>query len=212
MKQAALNRRSLIAGVTSALAALAVPRAASAMPAVSEVARDPALPALANARGDVTIVEIVDYQCGYCKLCYFEITKLVAEDSGIRLVLKDWPVFGPASEFAARALLAMNDDSASYAAAVDALMRNERRLSPRRVFSLLGEAGIDVAAVQSRMEARKPRIGAILARNAEHAAQFQLRGTPAVLVGGMLYRRAMPLDELRAAVEKVRREPADSNI
>jgi protein-disulfide isomerase len=170
------------------------------------------VPSLGNADGDVTIVEVVDYQCGYCKLCYFEIAKLVSEDAGIRVVLKDWPVFGPASEFAARAMLSIRDDALAYRAGADALMRNDGRLSPRRVTGLLDDAGVDVANLQARMNAQKAEIDAILLRNNAHAVDFGLRGTPAVLVGSRLFRRAMPLEDLRAAVAAARQPAADSNI
>lgn len=205
------TRRSLIAGAAGFAVAAAMPRLAFAMPAVAEISHDPALPALANADGDVTIVEVVDYQCGYCKLCYLEIVKLVEEDPGIRLVFKDWPVFGPASEFAARAVLSLNDDARTYHAAIDALMRNDGRLSEKRVLRLLEGAGVDASKLQAGMDARKPEIDAILARNAAHAQEFGLRGTPAVLVGSKLFRRAMPVEDLRNAVAEARREPADSD-
>jgi len=206
-----LNRRHLISGATGLLAAASLPRFAFALPSVDEVAHDPAIPALANPSGDVTIAEIVDYQCPYCKLCYIEIMKLVAEDPGIRLVMKDWPVFGLASEFAARALLASTDDP-NYGRAVDALMRNERKLTKRRAEDLLGEAGIDIATLDVHMETRKPDIDQLLARNASQAAEFRLTGTPALLVGGVLYRHGLPLTDLKQAVATARipRDPSDT--
>jgi protein-disulfide isomerase len=203
MIETSLNRRSLIAAATGTLAAAALPRWALAMPSVSEVAHDPAIPALANPEGDVTIVEVVDYQCPYCKLCYFEIMKLVAEDPGIRLVIKDWPIFGPASEFAARSLLASADDPA-YARSVDALMRNDRRLTKRRVESLIEEAGNDLSMLPYRMASLSPMIDLVLARNAAHASEFKLQGTPALLVGRTLYRHGLPLADLRRAVAEAR--------
>jgi protein-disulfide isomerase len=204
-----LNRRHLIAGAAGLLASASQPRLAFALPSVDEVAHDPAIPALANPEGDVTIAEIVDYQCPYCKLCYLEIMKLVAEDPGIRLVMKDWPVFGPASEFAARALLA-STDGPNYGRAVDALMRNERKLTKGRAQDLLEEAGIDMATLGDRMEARRPAIDQQLARNATQAAEFKLTGTPALLVGGVLYRHGLPLTELKKAVATARfpRDPS----
>lgn len=205
-----INRRHLISGATGLLAAASLPRLALALPSVEEVAHDPAIPALANPKGDVTIAEIVDYQCPYCKLCYLEIMKLVAEDPGIRLVMKDWPVFGPASEFAARAVLA-STDGPGYGRAVDRLMRNERKLTRGRAEGLLEEAGIDMATLGERMRARKPAIDQLLARNAAQAAEFGLTGTPALLVGGTLYRHGLPLAELRKAVAAARASAGSSD-
>lgn len=202
-----INRRLFVAGAGGAAALAMLSHPAFALPSAAEVAQD--IPALANPEGDVTIIEIVDYQCPYCKLCYLEIMKLVAEDPGIRLVMKDWPVFGPASEFAARALLASADDPA-YPVAVDRLMRNERKLTKRRAERVLQEAGIDLAGLADRMRARQPEIGLILARSAAHAAEFKLRGTPALLVGSVLYRHGLPLNDLRDAVAKARSRPVVS--
>ena len=206
---AGLNRRLLIAGATGLFAAASLPRFATALPSVDEVAHDPAIPSLANPEGDVTIAEIVDYQCPYCKLCYIEIMKLVAEDPGIRLVMKDWPVFGPTSEFAARALLASTDDP-GYGRAVNALMRNERKLTKRRAEDLLEEAGIDMTTLGERMEARRPAIDQVLVRNAAQAAEFKLTGTPALLVGGVLYRHGLPFADLKKVVAEARfpRDPS----
>lgn len=201
-----LTRRSLVAGTAGMLVAASLPPTVHAMPAVDEVA-DGSVPALGNAGGDVTIVEVVDYQCGYCKLCYAEIRRLMDEDPGVRLVVKDWPVFGPASEFAAQALLACRDEPSIYGAGVAALMANERRLSERLVASLLADAGADAASLADRMATQKSEIDAILMRNAAHAAQFGLKGTPAVLVGSRLFRRAMPIEDLRAAVAVARQTP-----
>ncbi len=206
MTATAINRRLLVAGATGFLASAALPRLAAALPSVDDVAHDPSIPALANPQGDVTLVEFVDYQCPYCKLCYLEIMKLVAEDSGIRLVMKDWPVFGPASVFSARALLASIDDP-NYAKAVDALMRNERKLTERRARGLLEEAGIGMAMLDERIAGRKPAIDQLLARNAAQASEFKLTGTPALLVGGVLYRHGLPLADLKNAVAAVRAAP-----
>jgi protein-disulfide isomerase len=60
------------------------------------VLRDPAIPDLGNAQGDVTIVEYFDYQCPYCKKTAPELAQVAKEDGKVRIVLKDWPIFGPA--------------------------------------------------------------------------------------------------------------------
>lgn len=208
-----INRRQWVAGAAGVLASALLPaRASSAaasntMPSVQEVAHDPAIPALGNPQGDLTIVEFVDYQCPYCKHCYFEIQELVSSDPGIRLVIKDWPIFGGASDFAARALLASSVEPA-YARAVDALMGNERKLTVQRVSDLLEGAGIDPSALAGRMRAGQEVVDGILARNAAHATTFGLQGTPAVMVGKMLYRRGLRLDELRTAAATARTQPA----
>src|SRR5579863_5486912 len=70
------------------------------------VLRDPEIPSLGNPDGDLTVVEYFDYQCPYCKKMAPELAQFVREDGHIRLVLKDWPVFGAMSTAAAEIALA----------------------------------------------------------------------------------------------------------
>ncbi|HKH32822.1 MAG TPA: thioredoxin domain-containing protein, partial [Beijerinckiaceae bacterium] len=59
-----------------------------------------------NARGDITVVEFFDYNCGYCKRALTDMQALLKGDPKIRMVLKDFPVLGPDSVEASRAALA----------------------------------------------------------------------------------------------------------
>ncbi len=64
---------------------------------VEDVLFDLDNPVLGNPDGDVTVVEFFDYQCLYCRANHTELIDVVAEDGNVRLVMKDWPIFGPAS-------------------------------------------------------------------------------------------------------------------
>ena len=70
------------------------------------VLRDPDVPATGNPEGDVNIVEWFDYNCPYCRKIAPEIRQLVQHDGKVRMVLKDWPILGEVSKFAARMALA----------------------------------------------------------------------------------------------------------
>jgi len=194
-----IDRRLFLIGTATLLAP--VSGWAAAMPAVKDVAFDPAIPALGNPQGDVTIAEFVDYQCPVCKLVFIELQKLMAEDKGVRLVMKDWPIFGDVSRDAA--LMALSAGP-RYAEAVDALMANQRGLSPHRTDAILDSVGADAAAIRAGLSGRETALDALLDRTNGQASAFGLRGTPALVIGGNLYRRGMPVAELRQAVAKAR--------
>ncbi|MER9721889.1 MULTISPECIES: DsbA family protein [unclassified Mesorhizobium] len=196
-----IDRRLLLKGAASLAVLAPLPAWASTGPTVTEVAFDPAIPALGNPDGDVTIAEFVDYQCPICKLVFVELKKLMEADNGVRLVMKDWPIFGDVSRDAARVTLLSGEH---YAAAVDALMTNQRGLSERRTNDILSSVGVDVAMVRADLAIREPDIDAALVRTEAQATAFKLRGTPALVIGGNLYRRGMPVSELRQAVAKAR--------
>src|SRR5271170_361464 len=72
----------------------------------ASVLHDPDIPSLGNPNGDLTIVEFIDYQCPYCKKTVPQLAQLAKDDGNIRIVLKDWPIFGDVSVDAARLVLA----------------------------------------------------------------------------------------------------------
>jgi thiol-disulfide isomerase/thioredoxin len=95
------------------------------------VLRDPAIPDLGNSQGDVTIVEYFDYQCPYCKKTAPELAQVAKEDGKVRIVLKDWPIFGPASAYAAKMALASKFQD-KYEEAHDALIAAKTKLTEAR--------------------------------------------------------------------------------
>ena len=57
---------------------------------------------LGNKDGDVTFVEFFDYNCGYCKRALIDLVDIMKGDPKLRVVLKEFPVLGPASIEAAQ--------------------------------------------------------------------------------------------------------------
>ncbi len=94
------------------------------------VLRDPDVPSIGNPKGDITIVEYFDYQCPYCKKVAPELVKLAREDGKLRIVMKDWPIFGGASQYAARMVLAAKYQDKYHEA--HAALIGQRQGVPRR--------------------------------------------------------------------------------
>jgi protein-disulfide isomerase len=146
------------------------------------VLRDPEIPSLGNPKGDLTVVEFFDYQCPYCKKMAPELAQLVREDGNIRLVLKDWPIFGAISTAAAEIALATKYQS-KYAEAHDALIGAEAKLTKAGIAELLAKAGVDVDLAIKDLQAHQKTIDDLLARNEAQAEAFGFEGTPGFIVG-----------------------------
>jgi protein-disulfide isomerase len=146
------------------------------------VLRDPDIPSLGNPNGNLTVVEFFDYQCPYCKKLAPELAKLVQEDGNIRIVLKDWPIFGDVSVVAAKLALASKYQN-KYAEAHDALIGADTKLTETTINDLLAKAGVDVAAAASDLQAHEKSIDDLLARNSAQAEAFGFQGTPGFIVG-----------------------------
>ncbi len=169
----------------------------------ASVLRDPAAPVAGNAAAEFTIVEYFDYQCPYCKKIEPVLRQVVAEDGKIRLVRKDWPIFGDVSRYAARMALAARFQG-KYPQAHDALIGAATRLSEPIVRDLLQRAGIDLAKADADLAAHRQEIDALLARNDTQAKAFGFPGTPAFIIGTFRVPGVLTADQFRLAIKDAR--------
>ncbi len=182
------KRRALLACLCAVAVALGVLTAAAFAAGPNDilsrdaVLRDPEIPPLGNPNGDLTVVEFFDYQCPYCKKLAPEIAQLLKEDGNIRLVLKDWPIFGAVSTSAAQLALATKYQD-KYAQAHDALIGATEKLTDANIPDLLTKAGVDVDKAKQDLQAHQQTIDDLLTRNNDQAEAFGFQGTPGFIVG-----------------------------
>ena len=181
---------------------------AEAMAARAEIADDPIAPKLAPEGYDVTIISYSDYQCPFCRKIHPELERLAQEDGKVRIVYRDWPIFGPASEEAARMAIASQWQN-KHRQFNDALMRTDGKLSSEKIRAAANTAGIDFARLERDMETREDDIDGVLRRTAMQAAQMGLQGTPAMLVGPYMIPGAVDYAGLTRAVAEARRFNAE---
>ena len=157
-----------------------------------------------NPEGDVTVVEFIDYNCGYCKKAHADVRKLVETDAGLRYVVKEFPILGPTSVTAAKAALAARaqQDGKLYMAFNDALMGHRGALTDAQIWSIAEEVGLDVDALQA--EAESDEIKSQIERTYELAKKLQIQGTPTFVIGEELVRGYAPLDHMREVVAAAR--------
>ena len=171
---------------------------------VDDVLFDPDNPVLGNPDGDVTIVEYFDYQCPFCKRGHSMLSDVVAEDGAVRLVMKDWPIFGAPSVLASQLVLGAAS-LGNYQSAHSALMATEAKLTEDQIRLVLLDGGIDAAGALAAYRADRSKWDALLGRNSAQAAELRLGGTPAFIIGRTLYPGALDEARLRAAITEARR-------
>lgn len=152
-----------------------------------------ATPVLGNAQGDVVVVEFFDYRCGYCKRVAPAVNALVKNDPQVKVVLKELPILGAESVFAARAALAAHKQG-KYAAMHLGLLAADA-LDEKSVLAVAASAGLDVERLQR--DARDESISKQLAENQALADALAVNGTPAFIVGNRMLPGA--LDEVGLA-------------
>ena len=163
---------------------------------------DPADPVAGNPHGDVTVVEFYDPRCPYCRAMRPVVAGLLAADRGVRLVYKDIPVLGPDSTLDAQALLAAQRQG-GYLPLQEVEMAAVAHPTEEWLRQQAARLGLDGARLVRDMAdpAIKDRLGA----NVGLAQALGIDGTPTFVIGGQIIPGAVPLSELRQAVDAARR-------
>ena len=164
-----------------------------------DLLHDPNSPVLGNPRGAVAVVEFFDYRCPYCRIMEPRLRELVTQDKSVRLVLKDWPIFGGISVYAAQVAIAAGWQG-KYAPVHDALFTLPRTMDRDAVRNAAREAGVDLAQLDRDLSARGAEIDRILGKTDVEARMLQLQGTPGFVIGHSLVPGALSLDDLEHLV------------
>lgn len=202
-----INRRQMLAATAAGAATIAISGGesfAQRVPTVNDVLYDKEIPVLGNPKGDVTIVEYFDYQCPYCKKGHAELMRVVEKDGNVRLVLKDWIIFGDNSAYPARLVLAA-EKSGDYVKAMEAMMLTPGRLTKDQTDAALKKAGLDPKKLEAAYKADAARIDGILERNMEQGEAFNFGGTPSFVIGTKLYGGALKEQDLIEAIKDARK-------
>ena len=163
--------------------------------------QDPNAPVVGNPDGDVTVVEFFDYNCGYCRRTFEDVHKLISGDANVRLVLREWPILGEESVYAARAALASRAQG-KYEEFHNALMRYEGRANETSVGIIAVELGIDIEQLKRDMDA--PEVVAHIQTSMQLTQALNLNGTPAFIFGEQLVPGAIELEQMQALVAETR--------
>ena len=173
---------------------------------IAQLGEDPAARQIAPSSYDLTLVVFTDYQCPFCRQMHPRLTELAEEDGNVRIVFKDWAIFGEPSVEAARGALAAKYQGKDKAFD-DALMQIQGKLSSEKIRSAADAAGVDWQQLQSDMKTHGEEIDAVLARSDRQAGMLGIGGTPAMFIGPYFISGALPPDQLRQAVSIARQYP-----
>lgn len=202
-----------LAVLALALVLGAAPAAATKVPppaddAPDEVARlyfteDPDAPRYAPPGYDFTIVEYLDYQCPACREAHATLRQLMAEDKKVRIIFRDIPVFGPASEKAARIAIAAKYQN-KYLAVHQALLQASRPLDDKKIEAAVLKAGADWDRLQADLKRHSADIKDLIERNMVQAEMLRFNGTPGFIIGGTLGFGAVKIGPIKEVIAKTR--------
>ena len=157
-----------------------------------------------NPDGDITLVEFLDYRCGYCRRAHNDVAELLARDGNIRLIVKEFPILGEDSLLASRFAISTKQVAGdeAYQAIHDALMTINSDISERGLRRLARSLGIDAEPIIAGMESEEVT-NEIRATRAL-AQQMQITGTPTFVLQDEMIRGYVPVDQMLVMVAKKR--------
>lgn len=184
-------RAAEIAQTTEALAA-----------AQSQIYDDPANVVLGNPQGDVTLVELFDYNCTYCRSAMPDMATLLADDPNLRVILKEFPILSEDSDAAARVGVLVARAGADYWAFHERLFAGRGQVNLDAALKAAQELGLDPAGL--RLEIETPGVSDVIRRNHDLARALNISGTPTYIIGDEIIPGAIGLEGLRARIANMR--------
>lgn len=157
-----------------------------------------------NPDGDITLVEFLDYRCGYCRKAHTEVAKMLETDGNIRLIVKEFPILGEQSVLASRFAMAVKQIAGDeiYKAVNDALMTLPGEISMPTLARLGKTYGLDMALVEDAMNG--PDIADQLAQTKALAQRMRITGTPTFVLQDEMLRGYLPYDQMMLIVNDKR--------
>ena len=171
-------------------------------PLALAVRNDRSSPAGGPSTADLTLIVFTDYRCPACRAAYPAMKRAIAKDGKVRIVYKDWPIFGDASERAAEVAIASNFQNI-YPRVHDRLMIG-RADSDAALRTAVERSGGDWRKLQSDLTRNRSQIDAEIRRNKMQAFGLGLGGTPGYLIGPILVRGALTESEFTRVFRQAR--------
>ena len=164
---------------------------------------DPANVILGNPNGDVTLVEMFDYNCGYCRRALPDLATLIAEDPDLKIVLKEFPILSDGSVEAAKVgFLVAENDALNYWDFHQRLFSARGQVDATAALAAAEAVGGNRVAMMIDMNGQKASDA--IERSYDLATALKISGTPTFIIGDELIPGAVGVDALRAKIANMR--------
>lgn len=203
-----VNRRNLIKGgflVAGTMALGALPARARDNPMPDELRkaleRASNAPVLGNPAGDITLTEFFDYNCPFCRSSVGAVHRLIVQDKSLRVVFREWPVFGEGSVFSSKASLAALKQG-KYWQFHTGLMAIDGKADEGTATKIARQVGLDMDRMRADMAS--PEVLDHIDQSMELAEHMGLMGTPTFIAGDEGLFGKQSLADLRGLVARGR--------
>jgi len=157
-----------------------------------------------NPDSDITLVEFVDYRCGYCRKASEIVREFLKADRNIRFVVKEFPILGEASLNSSKFAVAVKNVGGpeKYKIVHDILLALTADPNEPYLRRIATELQLNPEELFKAMDS-EPVLKEI-SRTIELAEKLKISGTPTFILDKQILRGFVPLDVLLQVAETVR--------
>ncbi len=159
------------------------------------------LPMTGNPKGDITMIEFFDYNCGYCRRALEEIVDVLEDDKNLKVIFFDMPILGPASLEASKwSLAAHNQDK--YFEYHQALLEHKGQKTENVYKKIANDLKLDFDKLKTDKDSDE--IEKTLKENVAAAQAMNIRGTPGFIINGKIFPGYMPASRITEILKNER--------
>ena len=161
---------------------------------------------LGNPRGNVTMVEFFDYNCGFCRRALTDMLDLLKTNPNLKFVLKEFPVLGEGSVEAAHVAVAARMQDATgkkYLEFHQKLLGGRGQADKMRALAVAKDVGFDMARIEKDMNSDE--VKKTIDESMKLAEALGVNGTPSYVVGNEVIVGAVGLDALKEKIATERK-------
>lgn len=136
-------------------------------------------PVIGNPEGDTVLVEFLDYNCVHCKSMESAVESLIKENPSLRVVIRQYPIFGDESFLAAQVALAA-EKQGKFETLHEAFLESTEKLDEERIYKIAEEKGLDVEQLKNDINSNE--VMGKLTESMELGSRLSIRGTPYFII------------------------------
>ncbi len=160
-----------------------------------------------------TIFVWTDFSCPYCRRVHGELERVLADRDDVRVVIKNFSIHGALSDAPAKAVIAAKLQSPEKSEQLVKMLMNRNYYTQedlkdqskigekveKSVMKLATEAGLDVEQLKKDMNGEV--VARELANVRETAREFDINGTPFLIIGEQAFPGAIPYNQIIEALK-----------
>lgn len=161
-------------------------------------ALDPVIGNVTNP--EITIIEYIDYKCGYCKKANDEMKRILSEDKykgKIRLIIKNYPVIGGEPS-----LYAAEVATGFFAKHPEKFLDLHSKLFASELKDVKEIDAILLSYGEKASSLKTTEITDSIVANFNFAREIQVSGTPALIIGDELISGFITYEQLAAKIDE----------